>query len=115
MRSVGSPTRSTIWASSSLEKGLRASDGAHVAGRLGSGHSVETTFVGNAEPTHEHVRGTCHRASAQVGSPPRTPAHWAPRLLPNRAWVLPQLSDLPVNRGKGTLASLTPLAYAAAH
>ena len=31
------------------------------------------------------------------------------------AWVLPQLSDLPVNRGKGTLASLTPMAYAAAH
>ena len=31
------------------------------------------------------------------------------------AWVLPQLSDLPVNRGKGTLASLTPMAYAAAY
>lgn len=31
------------------------------------------------------------------------------------AWVLPQLSDLPVNQGKGTLASLTPMAYAAAH
>lgn len=31
------------------------------------------------------------------------------------AWVLPQLSDLPVNRGKGTLASLTPMAYAASH
>lgn len=29
-------------------------------------------------------------------------------------WVLPKLSDLPVNRGKGTLASLTPMAYAAA-
>ncbi len=31
------------------------------------------------------------------------------------AWVLPQLSDLPVNRGKGTLASLTPMAYATSH
>ena len=31
------------------------------------------------------------------------------------AWVLPQLSDLPVNRGKGTLASLTPMAYAEAN
>mgnify|MGYP002631864986 CR=1 FL=1 len=31
------------------------------------------------------------------------------------AWALPQLSDLPVNRGKGTLAALTPMAYAVAH
>jgi len=29
------------------------------------------------------------------------------------AWVLPQLSDLPVNRGRGHLESLTPMAYAA--
>ena len=27
------------------------------------------------------------------------------------AWVLPKLSDLPVNRGKGHLNSLTPWAY----
>jgi transposase len=30
-------------------------------------------------------------------------------------WVLPKLSDLPVNRGKGHLETLTPMAYAAAH
>jgi transposase len=30
-------------------------------------------------------------------------------------WVLPKLSDLPVNRGKGHLATLTPMAYAEAH
>ena len=30
------------------------------------------------------------------------------------AWVLPKLSDLPVNRGKGHLETLTPMAYAAA-
>ena len=29
-------------------------------------------------------------------------------------WVLPKLSDLPVNRGKGHLETLTPMAYAAA-
>ena len=29
------------------------------------------------------------------------------------AWVLPKLSDLPVNRGKGHLRTLTPMAYAA--
>lgn len=28
------------------------------------------------------------------------------------AWVLPKLSDLPVNRGRGHLATLTPMAYA---
>ena len=28
------------------------------------------------------------------------------------AWVLPKLSDLPVNRGRGHLGSLTPMAYA---
>ena len=31
------------------------------------------------------------------------------------AWVLPQLSELPVNRGRGQLVTLTPMAYAAAH
>ncbi len=31
------------------------------------------------------------------------------------AWALPRLSDLPVNRGRGTLALLTPMAYAASH
>jgi len=31
------------------------------------------------------------------------------------AWVLPKLSDLPVNRGKGHLGTLTPMAYAEAH
>ena len=30
------------------------------------------------------------------------------------AWVLPKLSDLPVNRGKGHLETLTPMAYAEA-
>lgn len=30
-------------------------------------------------------------------------------------WVLPKLSDLPVNRGKGHLNTLTPMAYAATH
>ena len=30
------------------------------------------------------------------------------------AWVLPQLSDLPVNRGRGHLHTLTPMAFAAA-
>ena len=29
-------------------------------------------------------------------------------------WVLPKLSDLPVNRGKGHLGTLTPMAYAEA-
>ena len=28
------------------------------------------------------------------------------------AWVLPKLSDLPVNRGRGHLGALTPMAYA---
>ena len=28
------------------------------------------------------------------------------------AWVLPKLSDLPVNRGKGHLHLLTPMAFA---
>jgi transposase len=28
------------------------------------------------------------------------------------AWVLPKLSDLPVNRGRGHLITLTPMAYA---
>ena len=30
-------------------------------------------------------------------------------------WVLPKLSDLPANRGKGHLATLSPMAYAQAH
>ena len=31
------------------------------------------------------------------------------------AWVLPKLSDLPVNRGRGHLSDLTPMAFALHH
>ena len=58
------------------------------------------------------------QADVELGSQqpvidPRRPA--APKIPTEYLeWVLPKLSDLPVNRGKGHLETMTPMAYAAA-